>query len=250
MRARGEVSDADWALLEPLLRFPQRGDGRGRPPADTRAVLNGVLWILRTGAQWRELPKKYPPYQTVHGRFQQWVRSGQLEKALRALAERLHDQGLLDLKEGLIDGSFASAKKGASPWEKTKRGKGTKIMAVATVTSVPLAVTVDSASPHESKLVDETLAGSFLDQLPERLIGDKAYDSDSLDRHLEQEYGIEMIAPNRENRSKTQDRRQLRRYKRRWAVERLFAWLQWFRRLVTVTNITRKTSWVWFDSVA
>jgi transposase len=116
---------------------------------------------------------------------------------------------------------------------KTKRGKGTKIMAVATVASVPLAVTVDSASPHESKLVDETLAGSFLDQLPERLIGDKAYDSDPLDRHLEQEYGIEMIAPNRENRSQTQDGRRLRRYKRRWAVERLFAWLQWFRRLVT-----------------
>ncbi len=56
MRARGEVSDADWAVLEPLLRFPQRADRRGRPPADTREVLNGVLWILRTGAQWWELP--------------------------------------------------------------------------------------------------------------------------------------------------------------------------------------------------
>ena len=106
-------------------------------------------------------------------------------------------------------------------------------MAIATAASVPLAITVDSASPHESKLVDETLAGSFLDKLPERLIGDKAYDSDPLDRHLEEEYGIEMIAPNRENRSKSQDGRPLRRYKRRWAVERLFAWLQWFRRLVT-----------------
>jgi transposase len=116
---------------------------------------------------------------------------------------------------------------------KTKRGKGTKVMAVATATSVPLAVTVDSASPHESKLVDETLAGSFLDELPERLIGDKAYDSDPLDRHLAEDYGIEMIAPNRENRSPTQDGRALRRYRRRWAVERLFAWLQWFRRLVT-----------------
>src|SRR6516225_4470929 len=118
MRARGEVSDADWAVLEPLLRFPQRDDGRGRPPADTRAVLNGVLWILRTGAQWRELPPKYPPYQTVHGRFQQGVRSGQLEKALRKLAEKLHAEGRLRPKKRLIDGSFASAKKGASLWEK------------------------------------------------------------------------------------------------------------------------------------
>ncbi len=116
---------------------------------------------------------------------------------------------------------------------KTKRGKATKIMAIAAGNSVPLAVTIDSASPHESKLVDETLAGGFLDELAARLIGDKAYDSGPLDRHLEQEYGIEMIAPNRENRSQTQDGRTLRRYKRRWVVERMFAWLQWFRRLVT-----------------
>jgi transposase len=116
---------------------------------------------------------------------------------------------------------------------KTKRGKGTKIMAIAAGNSVPVAVTIASASPHESKLVDKTLSGSFLDELMARLIGDKAYDSDPLDRHLVQEYGIEMIAPNRENRSRTQDGRALRRYKRRWAVERLFAWLQWYRRLVT-----------------
>ena len=115
----------------------------------------------------------------------------------------------------------------------TKRGKGTKIMAIAAVTSLPLAINVDSASPHESKLVEETLAGSFLDELPARLIGDKAYDSDPLDQHLKQNYGIELIAPQRENRSKTQDGRKLRRYKRRWRVERLFAWLHWFRRLVT-----------------
>jgi transposase len=64
------------------------------------------------------------------------------------------------------------------------------------------------------------------------LVGDKAYDSDPLDRHLDEEYGIEMIAPNRENRSQTQDGRALRRYLRRWVVDRLFAWLHFFRRLV------------------
>ena len=115
----------------------------------------------------------------------------------------------------------------------TKRGKGTKITAIAAVTSLPLAVTVDSAWPHETRLVEETLAGSFLDVLPARLIGDRAYDSDPLDRRLERDYSIELIRPNRENRNQTQDGRKLRRYKRRWCVERLFAWLQWFRRLVT-----------------
>jgi transposase len=61
MRGRWEVTDEQWSLLEPLLQLKRRVDGKGRPPADTRAVLNGVLWILGTGAQWRELPKKYPP---------------------------------------------------------------------------------------------------------------------------------------------------------------------------------------------
>jgi transposase len=92
---------------------------------------------------------------------------------------------------------------------------------------------VQSASPAECKLVEEVLAGSFLDELPARLIGDKAYDSDPLDQTLAREYGIELIAPNRQRRRKSQDGRQLRRYKKRWKVERLFAWLHNFRRLVT-----------------
>lgn len=81
-------------------------------------------------------------------------------------------------------------------------------------------------------LVEDTLDRTFTNELPNRLIGDKAYDSDKLDAKLEEDWGIEMIAPNRKKRSKTQDGRPLRRYRRRWKVERLFAWLQNFRRLV------------------
>lgn len=114
----------------------------------------------------------------------------------------------------------------------TRRGKGTKILAIAAANSLPLAVSVQSASPNECQLIEEVLAGSFLDQLPARLIGDKAYDSDRLDQKLQTEYGIELIAPNRRRRSQTQDGRKLRRYKKRWKVERLFSWLHWFRRLV------------------
>lgn len=81
--------------------------------------------------------------------------------------------------------------------------------------------------------MEAVLAGCFLDELPARLIGDKAYDSDALDKQMS-EYGVEMISPNRVNRrQKTQDGRALRRYKRRWKVERLFAWMHNFRRLVT-----------------
>lgn len=71
-----------------------------------------------------------------------------------------------------------------------------------------------------------------MDDVPQRLIGDKAYDSDPLDERLLRQYGVELIAPNRESRSRrTQDGRPLRRYRRRWKIERLFAWLTQFRRI-------------------
>jgi transposase len=108
-----DLTDAQWAVLEPLFRPKRRADGRGRPWRDTRSVLHGVLWILRTGAQWRELPSKYPPYQTCHRRFQQWQRSGLLVRVLTRLAEDLRDRGKIDLSETFIDASFSSAKKGA-----------------------------------------------------------------------------------------------------------------------------------------
>ena len=82
--------------------------------------------------------------------------------------------------------------------------------------------------------MEAVLAACFLDAVPERLIGDKAYDSDALDRTLAEDYGVEMISPNRSNRKqKTQDGRALRRYRRRWKIERVFAWMQNYRRLVT-----------------
>src|SRR5215510_4905785 len=108
-----DLTDAQWAILAPTFRSRRRPDGRGRPPTDARPVLNGVLWVLRTGAPWHDLPRRYPPYQTCHRRFQQWQRSGLLMRVLQKLAEDLRDRGKLDLSESFIDASFSSAKKGA-----------------------------------------------------------------------------------------------------------------------------------------
>jgi transposase len=85
MDGRWELTEEQWTLVGPVLRPARRQDKRGRPWHDTRAVLNGVLWVLRAGAQWRELPEKYPPFQTRHRRFQQWIRSGKFEETLRLL---------------------------------------------------------------------------------------------------------------------------------------------------------------------
>jgi transposase len=107
-------------------------------------------------------------------------------------------------------------------------------MAVADRHGLPVAVYIASASPHEVTLVPDTVESRFVADCPRRLIGDKAYDSDKLDAQLEKQ-GIELIAPHRTNRIKpvTQDGRTLRRYKRRWKIERLFAWLQQFRRILS-----------------
>lgn len=122
--------------------------------------------------------------------------------------------------------------KGGQCVGKTKRGKGSKIMAIADRAGLPIAIHVSSASPHETQLVESTLAARFVSHEPQRLIGDRAYDSDKLDALLARR-GIEMIAPHRSNRvkPKTQDGRKLRRFKRRWKIERLNAWLQNNRRI-------------------
>ena len=106
-------------------------------------------------------------------------------------------------------------------------------MLMVDASGLPLAVHTDSASPGEVTLVHATWEASFGLDFPARLMGDKAYDSDPLDAELAT-LGIEMIAPNRKNRKhKTQDGRPLRRYRRRWKVERTIAWLQSFRRVRT-----------------
>jgi transposase len=105
-------------------------------------------------------------------------------------------------------------------------------MAVADRNGLPVSICVESATPHEVKLAVPTLVQMVIPEAPQNLIGDNAYDSDKLDEELSR-YGIELIAPHRSNRkNRTQDLRRLRRYRRRWKVERLFAWLQNFRRVV------------------
>ena len=119
-------------------------------------------------------------------------------------------------------------------------------MAVADSTGLAIAMSVGCASPHEVTLVETTLAAGFISGPPKRVIGDRACDSDPLDKRLS-EKGIELIAPHKRNRSKaaTQDGRVLRRYKRRWKVERLFAWLHHFRRLMTRHEFKPQTPWIY-----
>lgn len=106
-------------------------------------------------------------------------------------------------------------------------------MALADSSGLPIAVTVADGSRHDVALVDETLDQAVTCELPARIIGDKAFDSAKLADRLRDERNIELIAPKRRgSHRRVQDGRAMRRYKRRWKVERLFGWLKQFRRIV------------------
>jgi transposase len=228
-----KLRDEQWERIRE--HFPEENvpDSRpGRKPIPTRRVLEAALWILNTGAQWHMLPQGYPNYKTVHRRFQQWCRDETLRKVLTDLANTLREEGEIDESECFIDATFASAKGGGVEIGPTRRGKGVKIMAIVDRQGLPLSVSTYAANHHEVTLVQLSFEFYMIEAKPETLIGDKAYDSDLLDEQLRRE-GIEMIAPHRSDRKrKTQDGRRLRRYQRRWIVERFFAWIQWRRRLL------------------
>ena len=108
-----ELTNEQWNRIEPIIiSAKQRKDPRGRKERDPREVLNGILWILRTGASWKDLPQRYPPYQTCHRRFQQWVKLGVFRRIAEELAQDLDERGGIDIREAFIDGTFVPAKKG------------------------------------------------------------------------------------------------------------------------------------------
>jgi len=168
----------------------------------------------------------------VHRRFQTWCRNETLRNVLTDIANELRDKGVLDEQECFIDATFAMAKGGGAEIGPTRRGKGLKIMAIVDRHGLPLSVSTHAANHHEVRLVQLCFDFYMIEAKPENLIGDRAYDSDALDQELRQD-GVEMIAPHRSNRKmQTQDGRRLRRYQRRWLVERFFAWIQWQRRIL------------------
>lgn len=212
---------------------PRQNPLGGRPPADTRKVVRGIFWILDNGAKWKDLPRPFGSKSTVHRWFQRWVADGVFESIMRDAGRCVEQRGGFRLYECFIDGTFVKARGGGDGVGCTKAGKGVKIMVLVDARGLPVAIDTASASPHERRLVQRLFDFMLTAEAPQRVIGDKAYDCDRLDEELA-EQGIEMIAPHRSNRKPeniTQDGRPLRRYGRRWTVERTISWFQNYRRL-------------------
>ena len=221
----------DW-ICERLPDTPRSPRG-GRPTASKRQVVAGIFWILDNGAKWKDLPRQFGSKSTVHRWFKTWVQAGVFEAIMRDAGQCLEAEGGYRLYECFIDATFSKAKGGGDGIGLTKAGKGVKIMVLVDAQGLPVAVDTAPANRAENHLVQQLLGFMLPSQMPPRVIGDTAYDSDALDADLAKK-GIEMISPNRKNRrpeNRTQDGRPLRRYKRRWTVERTIAWLQHYRRL-------------------
>ena len=179
-----DLTDEQWDLIGRFLPEPvRRADGRGRPWRENRAVLNGILWVLRTGAPWADLPDRYPSYQTCHRRFAvgpprraaehpRSPRSGTARPRLSGSAGSVHRWELRASQAGRRSRRQDEAWQGVED-HGNRRSSG-----------LPVAVHVESATPHEVTLVQATLAQRFVNQLPVRLIGDNAHESDRLDAEL------------------------------------------------------------------
>jgi transposase len=108
------VTDAQWEKIRPLIPERRRSSKGGRPPADDRACFEGILWVLKSGARWKDLPEQFPSPSTCWRRLDEWAESGVLEAIWTAFLDELDDRKLLDWDEVFVDGTFSPAKKGGS----------------------------------------------------------------------------------------------------------------------------------------
>lgn len=111
---RHELSDEQWALIEPLLPRAKTG----RKPRDPRQCFNAIFWVLHTGAPWRDLPERFPPWQTAYNTFSRWRKSGLFERLLETLQMRLDRAGRIDWNLWCIDGTHIRASRAAAGADK------------------------------------------------------------------------------------------------------------------------------------
>ncbi len=236
-----EVSDEFWARVEPLVPPQPPKPKGGRPRMADRAAFGAIVYVLRTGIQWNALPREMGASSTVHARFQEWREKG--------LFERLHKAGLTeyDELEGIdwewqaADGAMGKAPLvpkgdtggGAGP-NPTDRGKrGTKRSLLTDGNGIPLAVAVDGANRHDSKLLAATLDGLVVlhpepEQCEQHLCLDKGYDYEFVRSEVEGRGYEHHIRGRREERVRHHPDGKARR----WVVERTISWLNRSRRLL------------------
>jgi transposase len=235
------LTGEQWAFILPFLPRPAR---TGRPRADDRRTVEGILYVLITGCRWQDLPREYGAPTTVWRWLRRWGEEGVWERIWHTALSRLDMQGNLDWSMALLDGSFVPAKKGGEHVGLTRKGKGTKWMLVVDGNGLPLGFHLDSANRAEVRLAQQTLDTISVTrphgrprQRPKKLVADRGYDSGAFRRALRGR-GIRMCLPPKRRPAMWKAKRgrpivaRKDEYRLRYKVVRSFAWLGNYRRLL------------------
>ncbi|AAM07410.1 TPA: IS5 family transposase [Methanosarcina acetivorans] len=231
-----EISYELWTKIKALLPLPKPKKKAGRPREDDRKIMNGIFYLLRTGCQWKALPRFYGVPGTVHDRFQEWQRSGLFEKIWQLGLMDYDDEEGLEWEWQAIDGAMTKAPlggagTGANP---TDRGKiGTKRSLLTDGKGIPLSVVVDGANRHDKMLVKGTIDAIIIERpshkVTQNIRMDKGYDFPDI-RQLVDDYGY---TAHIRKRGEENIRIDIPGYRaRRWVVERTHSWLNRFRRML------------------
>jgi transposase len=229
MASRYELTEAQWNCIRDLL--PGRKESVGRTAADNRVFVNGVLWALRSGARWSDLPERYGKYKTVHKRFTRWAATGVWEKIFRTLTQDKSNQYLM------IDSTIVRAHQQAATGRKrggsdpalgrSRGGLTTKIHLLCNGLGQPVDFIVTAG-----QVADCTQALALLgERKAEAVLADKGYDADAIVQHIEAAGALPVIPP-KTNRSKPRCYDKTL-YKQRNRIERCFSKLKHLRRFAT-----------------
>jgi putative transposase len=233
-----ELPDELWERIEPILseRYPRAGTGR--PRADLRRVLDGVIFRLRSGCQWNQLPERFGSDSTVHGWFQRFVGDGVLEEIWAVLVSECEELGAVAWEWQAADGvmgksRFDGAKRGPNPTDRAKMG--TKKSVLVDQEGGPLGVAIEGANVHDTKLLAATIDAIVIERpdpekLPQNLCLDKAYDNPTGEAACASGGYVPHIR--RIGEEKLDGAGEKKHPARRWVVERTIAWLQKCRALL------------------
>ncbi|MCP6695530.1 IS5 family transposase [Pseudomonas donghuensis] len=253
MAKRYELSDEAWGVVSDLFIETH---GRGRPRLSDRLMLDGVLWVLCSGAAWRDMPERFGPWSTVYQRFRGWRNLGTFDQMLKRLHLRLNEQGLINLQTWMIDSAAIRATRASSgagkrgPDEsadhalgRSRGGLTTKIHMLCDAYGVPLRVLLSGGQTSDINYAQPLLDDESIPNTRGRprkccrwLLADKGYDAEALRRYCDR-YRMQPVIPLRTMKRKPKPGLprlfDCPKYRQRNIIERMFGWLKEHRRIAT-----------------
>jgi len=223
---RYELSDCEWSVIKPML--PNKP--RGIPRVDDRRILNGIFWVLRSGAPWRDLPESYGPHTTCYNRFVRWGRAGVWDQIMDALAAT-HDAAVQMIDTSIVrvhqHGSCIAGNK-EQHMGRSRGGLTSKIHVVVDTNGLPVHLGLTSGEAHDNRLCSVLLAGLRPRTM---LLADRGYDADWIRALASQQGAWANIPPKRNRKDPICFSPYL--YRARNLVERFFNKIKQCRRVAT-----------------